>query len=337
MTVTLKDVAEMAGVDPSIVSRVLNGSKSLSVRPETRERILAAAARLNYRPNGVARSLKLRVTRTLAMLVPDITNPIFAEIFTGVERVAGESGYAVILAHTGEHLEKEDPYVRVMKEKRVDGFILATALTSDRIVSELQAEGYPFVLVNRRARDVQDGFVVVDDVLGARLAVEHLVSLGHRRIAHLSGPLFTDTGLGRLQGYRSAVRELGLPFESEWVVECDFREPSGRAGMRKLLAAQNRPTAVFTCNDQVAIGALGALAEAGLRVPDDISVVGFNDLPIVRFLQPPLTTVHLPLAEMGAWAAEMLICKLRGQPLAQPSRIVAPTLIARGSTARPRD
>jgi len=333
---TLRQVAGRAGVDASTVSRVLRADPALAVRPETRERILTAARELNYRPNAAALSLKLRQTHTLGMLVPDITNPIFPGIFRGVEATAAAAGYRVILVNTDEARDRESLFVDLLTEKRVDGLILATALTDDKTVAALREGGYPFVLVNRRMPGLNERYVSADDEAGARLATEHLIRLGHRRIAHISGPLFTDTGLRRLKAYRECLHNHGIPFESAYVVEGDFREPTGQAAMQHLLELPQPPTAVFCANDLTAIGAMSALRQRGLRLPEDLSLVGFNDLPWTEHLQPPLTTVHVPLPEMGALACTMLLQLLAGVPL-QPVAIVVPVrLMERGSTAPPR-
>lgn len=296
--------------------------------------MLRAAQDLNYHPNAAAQSLKLRASRTLGMLVPDITNPVFPAIFKGVEETARDAGYDVILANTDGSTDKS-PYRGLLVGRRVDGLILATAMTDDETIRDLVDKRFPFVLVNRRAPELNDRYVVPDDLAGAREAVEHLIRLGHRRIAHISGPLYTETGLNRLKAYREALRDHRLAFEGGWVVESDFREVTGYRAMRRLLEHPDRMTAVFCANDLAAVGAIKAARERGLRVPDDISLVGFNNLPWTEHLNPSLTTVEVPLYDMGVLAARMLLSLVSGEEPAARSHVVPVRLIERGSTGPP--
>lgn len=335
LAVTLRDVALRVGVDISTVSRVLNGDPTFSVRSDTRERVVRVASELNYRPNAIARSLKTRSTMTLGMLIPDITNPLFPAIFKGAEDTARDHGYSIILGHTGTRSEYEDPNIDLLREKRVDGFILATAFTSDGAVMRLQREGYPFVLVNRRAPGLDEKFVVPDDAMGTELVMKHLTDLGHRRIGHIAGPLYTETGLTRFKTYRRYLKENALRFDAEWVQESDFREETGYRSMARLINRLDRPTAVFCANDLVAMGAIRSAVESGLRVPEDVSVVGFNNLPWTDRIQPALTTVHVPFYEMGSAAARMLAQILKGQTPSPSCWVVKPELVVRASTCPP--
>lgn len=328
---TLKDVARKAGVDPSTVSRVLNDDPSLSVRTETRTRILEAVEELNYTPNAFGYGLRTRSTKTLGMLIPDITNPVYAEIIKGAEMMAAEMGYYLLLGNTDEDRKKRD-FLSLLVERRVDGLILANALVDDALVAKLNGGGLPFVLVNRRTHGVSR-FVVADDVGGCRHAVSHLIELGHRRIGHISGPLYTDTGLARLQGYRAALDEAGIPFESELIVESDFQESSGYEGMNRLIELKNRPTAVFAANIRVAFGALRALKSRGVAVPAEMSLAGFHDIPFADLVEPALTTVRLPLREMGVKAAELLIETIRGEQTPEGIVVRGHELVVRRSTA----
>jgi LacI family transcriptional regulator len=335
LSVTLREVAKRAGVDISTVSRVLRGDANFSVRSDTRERILRVAAELDYRPNAIARSLKTRSTRTLGMLIPDITNPIFPAIYKGVEDMARQLGYSVILVNTGPRSQEEDPNIALLKEKRVDGFILATAYTTDESLERLRRDNYPVVLVNRRVPGMTDRFVAPDDALGAQLAVTHLIELGHKRIGHISGPLYTETGLSRFTAYRRCLKEHGLPFVPSWVQESDFNEERGYAAMAQLLQVPDPPTAVFCANDLVAIGAIRKARESGLEVPRDLSIVGFNDLPWTDRIQPPLTTIRIPLYEMGSMAARMLLQIIAGQQPDPPFWVAPPEMVIRASTCPP--
>jgi DNA-binding LacI/PurR family transcriptional regulator len=326
----LKDIAQQAGVDPSTVSRVLNGD-AISVRPETRARILQAAEQLDYVPNAMARSLRTRRSRTLGLLVPDISNPFFPEVIYGAEGAARRAGYHVIVGNTDETFERELEYVEVLRAQRVDGIILATAFTEDRLVPVLARKRVPFVLVNRAVSGTTH-YVAVDDRALAAMAVRHLADLGHRRIAHITGPLFTATGIGRFHGYRQALNDLGLPFHTQYVREGNFRLESGYQEARALLHLDEPPTAVFAANDLVALGVMEAARDAGLDVPAELSVVGVNDIPLVSHLTPPLTTIHVPTREMGEASVEMLLGLLEGRYPSAPT-ILPVSLVVRGSTA----
>jgi LacI family transcriptional regulator len=332
--VTLRDLARVAGVDPSTVSRVLNGDETLTVKEETRRRILRAVEELGYVPNPLARGLRTRRTDTVALLVPDIANPFFPEIILGAERVLSESGMQLILANTDERIERERGLIEALRARFVDGFILATAMTHDETVGELAREGVPFVLVNRAHRDTQH-YVVTDDRRATAEMVRHLVSLGHRRIAHLSGPLYTETGLDRLRGYREALLEAGLPFREEYVVEGDFKESSGYTGVRRLMAVDPPPTAVVAANDLMAIGALAALKADGVPVPRRVSITGFNDIPLAAHVQPPLTTMRMPRLEMGMASARLLLALLEGRRDVLAPVVLPAELVVRESSAPP--
>ncbi len=330
---TLREVAAAAGVDLSTASRVLRNDPAVTVRPETRERILRAARALNYWPNLAARALRLRKTLTLALFIPDITNPVFHAVIRGAEQAARAEGYSLLLCHIDERALAERLYLRLVWERRVDGLLLATAQTRDILIAEVSQSGVPFVLINRRAEGVPR-YVIADDTVGAQMAVSYLIELGHRSIAHLAGPLTTDTALRRLQGYRQALEQHGLPFASALVEECGFSRPSGTAGMHRLLS-RARPTAVFATNLLVAVGAMIALREVGLRVPEDVSVVGFHNAELAELVSPPLTTVEFPLYQMGYEAAKSLLALIRGER-DTVHLVLPPTgLVVRQSAAAP--
>jgi LacI family transcriptional regulator len=296
--------------------------------------VLAAVARLEYRPSVIARGLRLQRTRTLGMLVPDITNPFFPPIIRGAEEAARERGYELVLCNTDDSPERETASLRLLRERQADGLLMATSRMADATVAAIRRERFPFVLVNRGSRVSADLSVEVDNERAAANVIAHLAGLGHRRIAHIAGPSSTTTGAERASGYREAMRAHGLATDASLIAEADaYAEPSGYAAAVKLLRAS--PTAIFAANDLLILGALRAAREAGLRVPQDVSLVGVNDIPLVGLIDPPLTTVRVPQREMGDIAARMLIAVLENEPVGRRHVLLDTTLIVRGSTAAP--
>ncbi len=333
---TIVDVASEAGVHPSTVSRVLNGHAGTTVTEVTRERVLAAADRLGYRPSALARSLRLQRTLTLGMLVPDITNPFFSSIIKGAEDAARQRGYNLILCNSEDDPQREATYLRVLRERQVDGLLIASSQMADDTIAELREEAFPFVLLNRATHSVEDLAVVVDNHSAAVEVVAYLAGLGHRRVGHIAGPQNTTTGVDRLDGYRAGVLAYGSADEPELVVEADaFSEEAGHRALGIMIAGPAHPTAVFAANDLIAIGMLQRLRETGAHVPGDLSIVGFNDIPLAGLLEPALTTVRVPQLEMGVAGAHLLIDRLEGRPIGDV-RLTLPTeLVIRASSAAP--
>ncbi|HSR23744.1 MAG TPA: LacI family DNA-binding transcriptional regulator [Candidatus Eisenbacteria bacterium] len=329
--VTLKELAARAGVHPSTVSRVVNNDPVLRVSAETRARIEALLVETDYRPDGVARSLRLRQTFVLAMLIPDITNPLFANIFLGIEEAAGERGYGVILANTAGTAERERAHLRSLQARRVDGLVLASVSLRDPSVRWLREQGIKHVLVNRYSSE-RDPFVGADDLAGGRMATRHLVALGHRRIAHLAGSAGVSTAVQRRRGYLAALAEAGIAPEPELVVESGYLEATGRRAMERLLRLRRPPTAVFAVNDMAAMGAHAAILASGLRIPEDVAIVGYNDVPLASRLAPPLTTLRVPVRDFGRLSAEMLIEQIQSGRSVRRRVVLQPELIVRGST-----
>ncbi|HKC90428.1 MAG TPA: LacI family DNA-binding transcriptional regulator [Candidatus Limnocylindria bacterium] len=331
---TINDVARLAGVHPSTVSRALHRA-DLPLSPETRRRVLAAVERLEYRPSAIARGLRLRRTRTLGMLVPDITNPFFPPIIRGAEEAARERGYELVLCNTDDDAEREKASLRVLRERQADGLLIATSRTADATLASVRRERFPFVLVNRGSRVAEDPAVEVNNARAAADIVAHLVQLGHKRIAHIAGPLSTTTGAERAAGYGDALRTHGLPRDARLIAEAvAYSEDAGYAATKRLLTVA--PTAIFAANDLLALGALRAARDTGVRVPVDLSLVGVNDIPMVGLLDPPLTTARVPQREMGAIAARMLISLLEDEPVHERHVRLDAELVVRGSTGAPR-
>ncbi|HEX9343229.1 MAG TPA: LacI family DNA-binding transcriptional regulator [Actinomycetota bacterium] len=339
----LKDVAVAAGVHVSTASRALNEQTTGLVNPETTERVRQAAHALGYRINGMARALKTRRSLAIGMLVPDITNPFFPPIVRGAEDAFAEAGYSLVLSNTDNDPDKARRQLAAMLETRVDGLLLATALRNDELVAELAASDTPVALVNRTVDADADGATVSaavpDDHLGVALAVEHLYQLGHRRIAYLGGPLDVSNGHRRRVSFDQAARRLGLD-QAVAVEAAAFNEAEGRRGAAALLghaldangAGSARPTAIMAGNDLMALGVLDAAAARGLACPRDLSVVGFNDMPLADRMRPPLTTVRVAEYDLGRRAAELLLATIDNPRRSPETVLLAPELVVRGST-----
>ncbi len=331
----LADVAARAGVGTSIASRVLNRDPTVGVRPETRARILEAAEELNYRPNAAARGLKSQRTTTLGLVIPNLAYPVNSEIIRGAERAASEAGYVLLIADAEEFMQAGQAYRRLLLEGRVDGLLLASASTAEPMLRDIVSTDLPLILVNRRAGSLAPS-VTVDDALGMRLAVEHLIDAGHTRIGYVSGPADADTAQRRLAGFVGALRDADLSEEPNRIVESSFDEAGGFAACTELLARWPAPpTAVTVWSVGAAIGVLAALASAGIRVPQDMSVVAFHDAPLAAYVQPPLTTVRMALAEMAALGVKALLERIDGKDVVSQVVRTRPTVIVRESTAPP--
>jgi LacI family transcriptional regulator len=330
--VRLVDVAQEAGVGTSVVSRVLNDDPSLSIRDETRQRILEAAARLDYRPNAFARGLKLAKTMTIGLVI-NLGYSENAELIAAVQQAAASHGYLTLLADAIEFVSRGESYRRLLLEHRVDGLLIATGLGEDAFLRELRDHGLPVIVVNRRVRGIRPS-TTVDDAFGMRLAVEHLIGLGHTRIGYIGGPPVTDISRRRLAGYRAAMRAARLRIAAPLVAHSSEHETGGFEAMQRLLREKRPPTAVAVWSVTTAVGALAAARRAGVAVPDDLSVVAFTDAPIADYLEPPLATVRMPMAEMARVGVQSLIKLADGEPaddvlVAEP----APVVIPRASTA----
>jgi LacI family transcriptional regulator len=336
-SVTIRDVARLAKVHPGTVSRALNEETRALVNPETAERVLKAADELGYRPNRIARGLKTSRSHTIGVLIPDITNPLFPPILRGIEDRLDEAGYTSLIVNTDNDPERERIYLEAMRGRQVDGFISATARLDRELLVELAAAGSPLVLVNRSLEDGSVPAVTVDDQRGVGLAVEHVVALGHVQIGHVAGPQNLSTGHRRHLGFIERMRAAGLEAPPEHVrFTAYFTEEEGARACDELIDAAPELTAIIAANDLVAIGCYDALEARGLRCPEDISIAGFNDMPFLDRLRPPLTSVRVPQREIGKVAADLLLEQLGGGLEPASEILLEPTLTIRESTAPPR-
>ena len=327
VTVTIKDVAREAGFSVATVSRVLNNSGP--VRDETRRRIEEVAGRLHYTPNVAARSLITRKTLTIGVLLPDLYGEFFSEVIRGIDRAARNGGYHLLVSGSHNDREEIEAAVHAM-HGRVDGLIVMSPGLEPRAIVAGLPRRLPLVLLNCEEECNEFDSVNVDNYGGAREMVRHLVGLGHQRVAIIGGASDNYDARERLRGYRDAVEGRGGVASEELLVEGDFTESSGHKAARKLLALDPRPTAIFAANDSMAIGALSALREAGVLVPEDMAVAGFDDIPIARYLSPPLSSVHVPIRGLGMRAVERLLLAMTDAE--EKAREVLPTrLVVRES------
>jgi DNA-binding LacI/PurR family transcriptional regulator len=305
--VSIKDIAKAAGVSHSTVSRAL--SDSPLVRAETRARIKRLAQKMGYSPSAIARSLVTRRTLTVGLVVTSVADPFWAEVVGGIEEIALERGYGVLLANSNQERQRELAVVRMLGEKRVDGIIVAASRVGALYGKVLGELGVPILLINRHSEEKEPSIhsIATDNVQGGYLAASHLLELGHRRIGYIADPGDLSSNSDRLRGYRRALAERGLAFDPALVVDGDGRLEGGRQAMGLLSAARPPVSGVFCYNDLTAIGVLRALREAGRRVPGDVSVIGYDDLALAAYTDPPLTSVAQAKREMGRQAMEMIL------------------------------
>lgn len=331
---TIQDVARRAGVSRQTVSRVLNNKGE--VRPETRERVLAAIEELNYRPNAVARSMVRGHTCTLGCIAPSLTDFTFASIIEGAQAEARRQGYFILTGSAPTEGEVES-LLEEFLHRQVDGLMVFNPYADDRFryLLPLIQNGIPVVYLGNTPRTEPISSVRCDDRDGGLRATRYLLELGHRVIATITGPLNEECAEDRLRGYRQALAEQGLPLDDRLIAHGDWSAISGYRATRALLGAGIPFTAIFAQNDQMAIGAIRALREAGLQVPRDVSVIGFDDIPLASYFDPPLTTLRQPMTELGERAARLLIAAIR-QPNPIPERLLLPArIVERASCAAP--
>ena len=332
---TLSDVAARAGVDVSTVSRVLSGSQGQRIADKTRRRILQAAKSLKYQPNMAARSLRVARTFSLGIAVPQLDNPVFSQIIIGAERGARERGYSLVVAHIEESSSDDDAYGRLVSANRVDGLLVTTLNDNSIVLRAARNARVPFVLLNRSVKGIRNS-ITFDSAEAARIAVRHLIELGHTRIAHLSGQLNPSTGIGRFAGYRDALAAAGIPYDPSLVAVSGYTVKGGADAMRAILQRPGeRPTALFVLTLSAATGAMLVLQERGIRVPDEMSIVTVHDAPIAEVMFPPLTTVQMPVERMGYDGATGLIDLIEGRRKTVCDVMAPLQLVLRASTSRP--
>lgn len=333
---TLKVVAARAQVSLATAARVLRADPTLTVRPATRERVLAASRDLGYRPNRVASGLRTRRSGSIAIVLPDPQNLMWGETLRAIERTAGERDYVVVVADAHGPTLDPSQLGRFVFEGRMDGLLVAFATISDELVEQMTGRGLPLVPINSRSPIVA-GSVTMDDEAGSRLAVDHLVDLGHRRIGFVAGRADTDVGRRREAGYVNAMAAHGQEIGAGWVVSGDFTERAAHDAALGLLtgAPAVRPSAIYTVNLVSALGVRAAARELGYSIPEDLSLVTMDDHPILAHTDPALTAIAMPMAEMGALGTQMLIDVVAGRPIRHVVTQTQPRLVVRASTAPP--
>jgi LacI family transcriptional regulator len=330
--VTRNDVARLAGVSPATVSYVVNNGPR-PVSPETRAKVVKVIEETGYQPSAVARNLRMQRTCTIGLILPDIQNPYFSEVMRGIEWVAFEKDYTVLLCHSGYDLKRELQYVDILQMQRVAGVIWIPATANFEPYEKLVYYGVPTVVLDRHIPDQEFPAIVADNFRGGYLASEHLIKLGHQRIGAIARPVELSHSQDRVQGYLQALMDHGLPVDRELIAPGGYRLENGLKAFNKLIGLKKPPTAIFAYNDIMAIGALRAAHQYGLKVPGDFSIAGFDDIPEASFTCPSLTTVSQEKFTMGQKGMELLLDYIEGdETLPHPYPLLEVKLIVREST-----
>ncbi len=328
----MRDVAEKAGVSITSVSHFINNTRPIS--DSLKEQIELAMIDLDFQPNALARSLRLKQTKSVGIIVPDSANPFFANVTRSIEKALFANQYNVILGNSDGDLDRALLYLKVMTERQVDGLIfIDVGASGDVLNAALRSLNIPVILIDRIVPGVEVDYVTVTNIRGSFDATQHLISLGHRRIACLTGPRGLTASMDRVAGYRQALSEADLPLDENLIYTGDFQFESGYDGARQLLNLSPRPTAIFACNDLMAVGVMRAAAELGIVVPSELSVVGFDDIPLAKFSAPALTTIAQPTEQIGILTANRFLKRMQNQDLPPEQQILETELLIRQTTA----
>lgn len=327
--VTMHDVAQAAGVSLMTVSRVVNDKDDVS--QATRERVMEVVRELNFRPSSIARGLATQRTGTIGLVVPDISNPFFASLVRNAEEEAYAQGYSVFLGNTNEDPQREITVLQSLEDNQVDGLILCSSRLEDDSLFEILTRFPTAVLAFRKRKSTSYGAITLDDVGGSEVAIQHLLNSGHRNIGLISGPAISLSAVGRYQGYKKALDAAGITINQDWIRHCHPIVEVGQEAAGDLLRKNPEITALFCHNDLIAVGALQACADLGLRVPEDIAIIGYDDIRLAGLVTPGLTTLHIPRAEIGTRAMQMLINQITDESIEPEEINLQPQLVVRGS------
>ncbi|WP_408893594.1 LacI family DNA-binding transcriptional regulator [Paenibacillus taichungensis] len=332
MKATIYDIAREAGVSIATVSQVINGKGKISEK--RRAEIMEIMERLHYQPSAIAAALTGKQTYTLGLLVPDISNPYFAELARAVEDRSRQLGYSVVICSTDNKDERVERYLNLLQQKRVDGMMIGTGIDNAEILSPLLQQSIPVALIARHMPSLSVHTVAIDDRLGGGLAAQHLLELGHIHVAVLSESFKVSSSQERVRGFREVLEKAGLSLEADQVRESSADLGSAKKEALVLLTEKNRATGIFCCNDMQAIGALQAAKELGLRVPEDVSIIGFDNTILASVTSPPLTTIAQPIEDLGRRAVDLLIDELKNEENSPQKIVLKPELVIRDSTGK---
>lgn len=325
---TMKDIARLAQVSTSTVSHVINNSRFVS--EEIRAKVQRVVKELNYTPSALARSLKVNETKTIGLLVTATSNPFFAEVMAGVEQYCQQHQYNLIIATTNGDNERLQHHLQMLIQRKVDGLLL---MCGDARLNPAESLNIPLplVVVDWWFTELNADKIFENSISGGYLATKTLIEAGHSKIGIITGNLKKSLAQNRLKGYKQALTEANLPINSNWIIESHFDFDGGISGMNELLAQTDKPTAVFTCSDTIAVGAYQAIWQHGLHVPEDISIIGYDDIELAKYLSPPLSTISQPKAELGKLAVETLLKRIRSESIEFQTIMLEPELVLRNS------
>jgi DNA-binding LacI/PurR family transcriptional regulator len=332
MKATIYDIAKEAGVSIATVSKVINGKGRISA--DTRNAVFAIMERFDFQPSVIASALTGKKTFTLGLLVPDVSNPFFAEIARAIEDQGHHLGYSVVMCNTDNKDEKIERYIALLLQKSVDGIIIATGIEKKEILEQLLTKGLPIVLIAREMPLVSVETVVVDDYAGGCLAASHLLDLGHKEIAILTESQKVSSSRERMRGFRQTIEDAGVTFNEKWLKICDYKVEDGRINTLELLKEESRPTAIFSCNDLLAVGALQAAKELQIGVPSELSIISFDNTILASVTNPTLTTIAQPMEQMGKLAVDLIVEHVKDDKKAKQRIVFRPELLIRESTAQ---
>lgn len=327
--ITMHDVAKEAGVSLMTVSRVVNEKEDVS--PVTRQKVIEVIRKLNYRPSSIARGLATQRTGTLGVVVPDISNPFFSSIVRIAEEEAYSQDYSVFLGNTNEDPQREMAVLQSLEDNQVDGLILCSSRLEDDVLTDVLSRFPTSVLVFRERKSPEVGAITLDDVFGGEIAIKHLLETGHENIGLISGPSISLSAFGRFQGYQKALQEAGVPIREDWIRRCPPTVEAGHQVVLSLISEHPEITAFFCHNDLIAVGAIQACIDLGKRVPDDIAIIGYDDIRLAALVTPSLTTLHVPRASIGTRAMRMLLAQIYSNTTQAKEIHLQPELILRKS------